>query len=68
MKNIIKTIHGVLEYQVLAHLVGIWISMAGGRVKSRGLLINVKNNRITNSVKYHLFSNKFEEKEFTLLR
>tara|TARA_B100000700_G_scaffold284595_1_gene337952 strand:- start:967 stop:1701 length:735 start_codon:yes stop_codon:yes gene_type:complete len=68
MKNIIKTIHGVLEYQVLAHLVGLWIVMAGGRVKSRGLLLNVKNNRITTSVKYHLFSNQFEEKEFTLLQ
>lgn len=67
MKNIIATIRGVLEYQVLAHLVGIWIIITGGKVKSRGILLNVKNNRITNSLKYDLVSDKFEENEFYLL-
>ena len=67
MKNIITTIRGVLEYQVLAHLVGIWVVITGGKVKSRGILLNVKSNRITNSVKYDLVSDKFEENEFYLL-
>ena len=67
MKSIITTIRGVLEYQVLAHLVGIWVVITGGKVKSRGILLNVKNNRITNSVKYDLVSGKFEENEFYLL-
>ena len=66
MKNIIATIRGVLEYQVLAHLVGIWIIITGGEVKSRGVLLNVKSNRITNSLKSDLVSDKFEENEFYL--
>jgi len=53
---------------VLAHLVGIWILLTGGKVKSRGIILNVNNKRITNAVKYHLLSQKYEIQEFNLIQ
>tara|TARA_A100001037_G_C15153133_1_gene641080 strand:+ start:6087 stop:6827 length:741 start_codon:yes stop_codon:yes gene_type:complete len=65
--RILSSLRGILEYQFLAHIVGIWVLLKGGIVNSRGVSLNVKNNRITNSARYHLFCNKFEENEFDLL-
>jgi FkbM family methyltransferase len=61
-------IRGVLEYQIWANLVGVWITLTGGRIKSRGVLLDVKSENITNVVKWHLFSQTYEKRECDLLQ
>lgn len=62
------SICGIFEYQIIANLVGAWVTLNGEKVVSHGVVLNVNNNQITNSVKYHLFSQKYEVQEFNLIQ
>ena len=58
---------GAFEYQIIANIIGTWVTLNGGKIVSHGVDLNVNNPQITNSVKYHLFSQKYEEQEFNLI-
>ena len=60
-------IRGAFEYQIIANIIGAWVTLNGGKIVSHGIELNVNNPQVTNSVKYHLFTQKYEEQELNLI-